>query len=130
MRDHDIALEKDIVERIHFQNGVTLVAGIVLVVTPFVLAITPPEGTNLALLIANFVISGGAAIILGAAALFYFRKWEEWLDIALGVWLVASPWILGFTYSQAAMWTAIVCGVVIAAMGTWRTTAGNGERVY
>jgi hypothetical protein len=130
MRDHDIALEKDIVERIHFQNGVTLVAGIVLVVTPFVLAITPPEGTNLALLIANFVISGGAAIILGAAALFYFRKWEEWLDIALGVWLVVSPWILGFTYSQAAMWTAIVCGVVIAAMGTWRTTAGNGERVY
>lgn len=117
-------------ERMHFQDGITLVAGVVLIAAPFVLAITPPEGMGLALLIANFVASGAAAVILGAAALFYFRKWEEWLDIALGVWLVASPWMLGFTYSQSAMWTAIACGIVIAAMGIWRTLEENGERVY
>ncbi|MCD9148772.1 SPW repeat protein [Pseudophaeobacter flagellatus] len=117
-------------ERMHFQDGITLVAGVVLVAVPFALAITPPEGTGLTLLIANFVLSGVAAIILGAAALFYFRKWEEWLDIVLGVWLVASPWIVGFTYSQMAMWIAIACGVVIAAMGIWRTVEENGEHAY
>src|SRR5690554_2676154 len=100
--DHDFVLEEEIMERMHFQDGITLIAGVVLIAAPFVLAITPPEGMGLALLIANFVASGAAAVILGAAALFYFRKWEEWLDIALGVWLVASPWMLGFTYSQSA----------------------------
>lgn len=117
-------------ERMHFQDGITLVAGVVLVATPFVFAITPPEGMSLTLLIANFAIAGVAAIILGAAALFYFRKWEEWLDIVLGVWLVASPWVLGFTYSPMAMWIAIACGIVIAAMGIWRTVEENGEHAY
>lgn len=130
MRHHVIDLEEEIMERMHFQDGITLVAGIVLVVAPFVLAITPPEGADLVLLTANFVVSGGAAIVLGAAALIYFRKWEEWLDIALGVWLVASPWVLGFTYSQAATWTAVLCGVVIGAMGLWRSVADNGRHAY
>jgi len=117
-------------QRMHFQDGITLVAGVALVAAPFILAINPPDGTGLALLMTNFVASGAAAIILGAAALFYFRKWEEWLDIALGVWLVASPWVLGFTYAQSAMWTAIACGIVIAAMGIWRTAEESGERAY
>jgi len=117
-------------ERMHFQDVITLVAGVILLAVPFVFAITPPEGMGLALLMANFVAAGAAAIILGAAALFYFRRWEEWLDIALGVWLVASPWILGFTYTQSAMWTAIACGIVIAAMGIWRSVEENGARAY
>ena len=74
---HDFVLEEEIMERMHFQDGITLVAGVVLIAAPFVLAIMPSEGMGLALLIANFVASGAAAIILGAAALFYFRKWEE-----------------------------------------------------
>jgi hypothetical protein len=70
MPDHVFLLEEEIMERMHFQDGITLVAGVVLVATPFVFAITPPEGMSLTLLIANFAIAGVAAIILGAAALF------------------------------------------------------------
>ncbi len=117
-------------ERMHIQDVITLIAGVALVAAPFVLGITPPEGTAFTPLMANFVIAGAAAIILGAAALFYFRIWKEWLDIALGFWLVASPWILGFTNAQMAMWTAIACGMVIAVMGIWRTAQEDSARGY
>lgn len=114
-------------ERMHFQDGITVVTGVLLVLAPFVLGITPPEGASLGVMTVNFVLSGLAAIVLGAAALFYFQKWEEWLDIALGAWVFVSPWVLGFAYAQTAMWTTVVCGLVIAVMGAWRTMEENGE---
>lgn len=122
--------EDEIMERMHFQDGITLLAGVLLAAAPFVLSIEPPEGANTTGLVANMLASGIAAILLGAAALFFFRRWEEWLDIVLGVWLVASPWVLGFTWSQQATWAAVACGVVIAAMGAWRTMEESGTRAY
>lgn len=108
-------------ENRHFQDWITLLVGILLVISPFVLTIPAPEGIDTFPVTVNFVTSGASAIILALAALFAFRQWEEWLDIALGLWLIASPWVLGYTYSQTAIWVAVIGGVVIAAMGAWTT---------
>lgn len=106
-------------ENRHFQDWITLIVGVLLVIAPFMLTITAPEGTSLLPVTVNFVASGAAAIVLALAALLAFRQWEEWLDVALGLWLIASPWVLGFTYDQNAFWAAIIGGAVIAAMGAW-----------
>src|SRR5512138_1468963 len=29
-------------------------------------------------------------------------KWEDWLGVALGLWLVLSPWTLGYAEASAA----------------------------
>ena len=108
-------------ENRHLQDWITLIVGILLVIAPFVLTIPAPEGTSTLPMTSNFVLSGAAAVLLALAALLAFRQWEEWLDVALGLWLIASPWVLGFTYSQTAVWAAIVGGAVIAAMGAWAT---------
>ncbi|TCU20145.1 SPW repeat protein [Rhizobium sullae] len=63
-----------------------------------------------------------AAVILGAlavAALSVFAEWEEWANLVLGLWMVVSPWVLGFTANASAMWTAVVMGVLIAAVSLW-----------
>ena len=44
----------------------------------------------------NFVISGAIALILAIAALTAYRMWEEWVDVVLGLWLIASAWVLNF----------------------------------
>ncbi|WP_157937628.1 SPW repeat protein [Oceaniglobus roseus] len=111
----------------HFQDWITLLAGLFLVVTPFLLSIPAQEGGSTWLLTVNFVASGIAAIVLALAALTAFRQWEEWLDIALGLWLVASPWILGFSDLKNAVWAAVGAGVVIAAMGAWTSFEEMGQ---
>ena len=47
-------------------------------------------------------------------------RWQDYLDVLLGVWIAASPWVLGFAdgYPLAA-WNAVIIGgaiVVLAAI--------------
>jgi SPW repeat len=34
--------------------------------------------------------------VLAVAALAAFAVWEEWLSLIAGLWLIGSPWVLGF----------------------------------
>lgn len=59
-----------------------------------------------------------ALACLAFASVFAFVVWEEWAMGALGLWLVVSPWVLGFTAMQEASWTHIIVGlltIVVAA---------------
>src|SRR5690606_33059623 len=50
------------------------------------------------------------AIVIAAlsiAALAKLAQWEEWVNLALGVWLIFSPWILGFSANANAMGNAV-----------------------
>jgi hypothetical protein len=44
-----------------------------------------------------------------------FSNWEEWINLLLGNWLIASPWVLGFTHTRA-MHYSIGIGAVVAFM--------------
>ena len=81
--------------RQHWQDWLNGIIGIWLIVSPWVLrfgSTTRPEST----MTWNFVLSGGVALILAIAALTAYRMWEEWVDVVLGLWLIASPWVLNF----------------------------------
>ncbi|HEX2034147.1 MAG TPA: SPW repeat protein [Chloroflexota bacterium] len=43
----------------------------------------------------------------------------QWGHVALGVWLFAAPWVLGFAGLAGAAWTAWVVGVCVAALALW-----------
>lgn len=103
-------------KRIHWQDTVTLLTGLVLVAALFVLKITPPEGMNFRPVTLNFVVVGIAVVAIAAAALYDHQAWEEWLTLVLGLWMVVSPWILGFKEILVLTWLAILCGAVIAVM--------------
>src|SRR3978361_1669076 len=40
--------------------------------------------------------SGAAVAAISVAAIIAFSNWEEWLNLLLGIWLITSPWVLGF----------------------------------
>ncbi|HEX7968938.1 MAG TPA: SPW repeat protein [Stellaceae bacterium] len=54
------------------------------------------------------------------------NRWQDWTNLALGIWLFLSPWILRFdagvpqgdagaaAAASNASWDAWVCGIVIA----------------
>ena len=66
-------------------------------------------------------LTGAAIIVLSIAAMIAFSIWEEWVNTALGLWLVVSPWVLGFAHTRA-MHFAIGIGIAItflAALDLW-----------
>lgn len=42
--------------------------------------------------------------------------WEEWVNVVLGVWLILSPWILGFSGMTNAMWNAVIVGLLVGVL--------------
>lgn len=47
------------------------------------------------------------------------KHWTDAVNAVLGVWLVVSPWLMGYQDVSAAMWTAVIVGaaLVAAALG-------------
>lgn len=43
-------------------------------------------------------------------------RWQDWACIALGAWLLASPWVLGFSTIGAAAWNAAIFGMAIIVL--------------
>ncbi|MDB5607926.1 MAG: putative rane protein of unknown function [Bradyrhizobium sp.] len=63
--------------------------------------------------------ASGAAI--AAISIVAFSDWEEWLNFLLSIWLMASPWVLGFMHTEA-MHVSIFVGAMVtfvAALELW-----------
>lgn len=42
------------------------------------------------------------------------KHWQDPLNVILGLWMAASPWLLAYSGEQAAMWNAVIFGLIIA----------------
>ena len=63
------------------------------------------------------------------AALAAFAVWEEWLNLAAGLWLVVSPWLLGFQNSDAMTLHVVIGGIVaaLASFEVWLACASKQD---
>ena len=61
----------------------------------------------------DFWIVSAAVVAISVAAIFVYANWEEWANVLFGVWLMASPWILGFSHLRAAAF-AVGIGFMMA----------------
>lgn len=105
----------------HWQDWLVALIGVWLVLSNWVFSFTTPEAAASfsTIIFWNSVLSGAVAIVLGVAALASFKIWEEWADIVLGLWLIISPWILGFGNVERAAWNVVLCGLVIMVSAAW-----------
>lgn len=74
------------------------------------------------------VITGCLLILTEAVTLSVFRAWEEWINVVLGVWLIAVPWLLSVA-SMAATVNFVVAGALVAALALneMRQGAAQGD---
>jgi hypothetical protein len=84
-----------------------LVLALVLFVTPWFLA-RATATTDL-----DLWASAAAIGAISVIALLAFSWWTEWVNLLLGFWLIASPWVLGFAHTRA-MHFSLGIGVVVA----------------
>ena len=43
------------------------------------------------------------------------KHWQDPVNLVLGLWLIVSPWILGFQAERASLWSAVILGILVAA---------------
>lgn len=42
-------------------------------------------------------------------------QWEDWLGLAVGAWLIASPWVLGYSEELTPRMSAVIPGAALVA---------------
>lgn len=105
-------------EQAQTADGVNIVAGIWLLLSPFILGFGGVALTN------NVIVG----IVVGVFALIRATSWLRavWLDWAngiLGLWLILSPFVLGFGGDMTATWNNIILGIVVGALAIWGGSA-------
>lgn len=114
----------------NWQDAVALILGVVLIASPWIMGFA---GVSVAMW--NAVLLGALIVLMAVMAIVNFHEWEEWADIAIGLWLVVSPWALGFATAYevgptgAATWTFVVLGALTLAMAAWSLMAHRQHMV-
>jgi hypothetical protein len=70
----------------------------------------------------NASLSGLAIGAIAIAALVEFAEWEEWTNLALGMWVAMSVWVIGFADHAAATLVHLTVGSIVtiaAALRLW-----------
>src|ERR1700756_638739 len=60
-------------------------------------------------------VSSAIVVVSSIAALVAFAEWEESISVIVGLWVLASPWLLGFQHGRA-MAVNVGVGLLVAFM--------------
>ena len=93
-----------------FCDVANLILGVILLASPWIFGFPIGAASQ------NAVISGIVIAAISLAALAAFAVWEEWLNLIVGVWVLVSPWVLGFQGTTNAMAIHVVIGIAVAVL--------------
>jgi len=101
-------------------SGLDVLAGIWLLISPFVLLF---HSTTI---MANNVVLG--IIIAGLALIRFFNASYgtvalSWINALLGIWVLISPWVLGFSTMHNAMSNDVAMGIIVVVLSCWSAFA-------
>ena len=98
----------------HAQDWISLVLAVVLFISPWVLGFAAEQYASW-----NAWVCAAVVGLVAMGAISLFKEWEEWLILLVGVWLIAAPWVLGFSALTAALSAHVVLGLLIAVAAAW-----------
>lgn len=98
----------------HWQDAVNAVLGFALILSPVALGYADESVAT-----TNAVVIGLALAAAALGAMLTPKAWEEWTEAILGLWMVISPWVLGFNTHMMAMYAAVASGVLVVLFALW-----------
>lgn len=108
-----------------WQDAVVLLIGLWLACAPFILDYGMPGDASSW----NSFFLGLAVSVVAICALIRPAKWEEWVNLVLGLWLMAAPSALHFDRpASLKVWNHVVPGALVAAAAAWALVrSANGR---
>jgi hypothetical protein len=94
-----------------WEDVVSMVLGAVIVLTSWAVADVVSQAVA-----TNAVIVGLLVLALGASEFLDLRRWEEGLEAACGVWLIASPFIFGYADAGTLRYWHFILGAAVVLL--------------
>lgn len=96
-----------------WEDWVSWALGFWLLLSPWILGYANESSAT-----GNATLVGFLLILTEVVTLSAFEPWEEWVNIALGCWLVVSGWVLG-PVSTAPKINFVVVGLMVIALAAF-----------
>ena len=106
----------------HWEDWISWVLGFWLCISPWALLYSLDAHAT-----ENAVIVGALLILTEVITLSVFESWEEWINVAIGAWLIASAWVLPLT-STAARVNFVSVGVLVVLLAVYELWGTKFER--
>ena len=94
-----------------WEDVLSMVLGAVIVLTSWTVADVVSQAVA-----TNAVIVGLLVLALGASEFLDLRRWEEGLEAACGVWLIASPFIFGYADAGTLRYWHFILGAAVVLL--------------
>jgi hypothetical protein len=114
-------MANDIKFSAYWQDVVNCLLGVALFFSPWAFGFATDQPAAW-----NAYVVGAVIAVMALSAMVAFHDWEEWVSVALGAWLVVSPWILGFTALTSATLIHVVVGIATLVLAIW-SSAEHGS---
>jgi hypothetical protein len=103
-------------------SGLNVLAGIWLIVAPFLLGYADTQAA-----LWNDIIIGIVVLIIASARASMPEKMPaaSWLNAVLGAWLIIAPFALGYSEVGAGTWNDILLGIIVLVLASWSALAGQ-----
>ncbi len=95
-------------------SGINVLAGIWLIISPFVLGFwRVPAATWDNIIVGIVVLILAATRVAGPAR----TAWASWVNLILGIWLIISPWVLRIAEYPSPTWNNVILGIIVGILG-------------
>ena len=120
----DNTQEQSVRTQVHTASGINIVAGLWLIIAPFVLGYSGMSGA-----LWNDVVLGIGVAVLAIVRVGNPLQYEgiSWTNFVLGLWLIIAPFVIGYT-DTAGLWNDIILGVIILSMAAWSAMSSRNVR--
>ena len=122
-----------------WQDAVNLLLGLWLIASPVTFGLTRTDLSQFPTGAAMTISTGAAAYnmwvvgiivaVAAAAALISFHVWEEWVNAVLGLWLIVSPWLMGYGVNFGFVWNQVLMGLIVATLAIWAMASRPHRRI-
>lgn len=99
--------------RPQFPDVITLIIGAALICAPWLFGfMDTPAGMSA-------MICGGLLAVIGLVEMVFFQVWEDWIGLAAAGWLLAAPFVLGFSTEPAPTAVHLAAGFLTVFYLIW-----------
>ena len=111
-----------------FPSAMTFTCGIWVLLSPWFLGLANGAGngpgqTHQAYWpkVWNLFACGWLIVILSGIRNWHSGKWSflSWINVAVAVWIIISPWVFGDSGSKPIIWNDVVSGAVFLVLSAW-----------
>ncbi|MEE7462906.1 hypothetical protein MFUR16E_17450 [Methylobacterium fujisawaense] len=92
-------------------NALNALLGVALLMAPWYLGLGSATAAA-----RNAFVYGGAITVVAALALAKSYDWEEYINLAAGLWVSIAPWALGFADLRYPVWLHVGIGLAVAVL--------------